>query len=233
MTSTTKTHSPLDSSAWRVDDGDSSDGRSRRAQAQRESRRAHILDTALQVFAQHGYHQCRVSDIIEAAGIARGTFYLYFESKNAIFLELLDGLLAHLRRNVVGVDTDAGAAPVEQQLLATVGRLLRTVASNRLLTTIIIREAVGLDEEVDRKLQEFYENLRTFIAEALTEGQRLGVIRALDTSMVAACVLGSIKSMLELYVMDPQLEVDVDRVGRAILDYNLYGLLNHAGTEPS
>ena len=69
---------------------DTIDARTKRAEAMRESRRAHILHTALEVFATNGYHQTRVSDIIEAAGIARGTFYLYFESKSAIFLELLE-----------------------------------------------------------------------------------------------------------------------------------------------
>ncbi len=41
------------------------------------------------MFAAKGYHGTRISDIIDAAGIARGTFYLYFESKSAIFLELI------------------------------------------------------------------------------------------------------------------------------------------------
>ena len=69
------------------------DGRILRANARREHRRALILDSAVETFSTKGYHQTRVADIIKSAGIARGTFYLYFESKNAIFLELLEGLL--------------------------------------------------------------------------------------------------------------------------------------------
>ena len=61
------------------------DGRVARASVLRKTRRADILEVALSVFASNGYHQTRVSDIIQAAGIARGTFYLYFESKSAIF----------------------------------------------------------------------------------------------------------------------------------------------------
>ena len=203
------------------------DGRTKRAEAQRESRRAHILWTALEVFAKNGYHQTRVSDILDAAGIARGTFYLYFESKSAIFLELLDSLLTQLRDTVVGVETGPDAPPVKDQLLATVTNVVRVVEDHQLLAQIILREAVGLDEDVDQKLNEFYGNLRRFISESLQNGQRMGIVRPdLDTDIVAACILGSIKYILEQYVMHSQDEpFDAHRVGRAVLDYNLRGVL--------
>jgi AcrR family transcriptional regulator len=203
------------------------DARTLRAEAKRESRRAHILHTALEVFANNGYHQTRVSDIIEAAGIARGTFYLYFESKSAIFLELLDHLLVQLRETVVGVETGPGAPPVKDQLLLTVTHVVRVVEDHQLLAQIILREAVGLDQDVDHKLTEFYGNLQRFIAESLENGQRMGIVRAdVDTDIVASCILGSIKYILEQHVMaSPDETVDVHRVGRAILEYNLRGVL--------
>lgn len=203
------------------------DGRTKRAEAQRESRRAHILRTALEVFAQNGYHQTRISDIIEAAGIARGTFYIYFESKSAIFLELLDTLLVQLRDTVVGVETGPSAPPVRDQLLATVTNVVRVVEDHQLLAQIILREAVGLDQDVDQKLTEFYGSLRAFISESLKNGQRMGIVRAdVDTDIVASCILGSIKYILEQHVMIATEEpFDVHRVGRAVLEYNLRGVL--------
>lgn len=205
----------------------STDGRSLRAHAKREIRRAEILRTALRVFARKGYHQTRVSDIIQAAGVARGTFYLYFESKNAIFLELLDKLLSQLGDAIVGVDPTApDAPPVEEQLWVTVKQLLDTVVSNRLLTTIVIREAVGLDEEVDQKLHEFYANLLTYIRAALEEGKRIGIVREVDTEVVSMCVLGTIKQFMEQLVMaEGDAVVDVDRMAYAVLDFNLRGVL--------
>ncbi|MCI0356492.1 MAG: TetR/AcrR family transcriptional regulator, partial [Acidobacteria bacterium] len=61
--------------------------------AVRTDRRAQILRAAKQVFSQKGFHTASVSDIIERAGIARGTFYLYFESKRDVFDKLLEDLL--------------------------------------------------------------------------------------------------------------------------------------------
>lgn len=202
------------------------DRRVQRAHLQRENRRAEILDTALQVFARKGYHQTRVSDVIEEAGIGRGTFYLYFESKSAIFLELLDRLLARLRDSVVGVEKSAHAPPVETQLRGTVRRVVDTIVRNRLLTTIIIREAVGLDAEVDRKLREFYGSLIDYIRQALDEGRRMEVVRDVDTRMVAICILGAFKQLMEEHVMRGEdTASDVDRMAQAVLDFHLHGLL--------
>lgn len=201
------------------------DGRTRRAEARRESRRAEILEAALRTFGDKGFHQTTVADIIEAAGIARGTFYLYFEGKSAIFVELLDRLLDELRGSIVGVDRDADAPPLAVQLDAIVHRVLRTVADNRLLSTIIIREAVGLGEEVDLRLRLFYQKLLRYIRMALDEGRRLGLLRPIDTEVAAICVLGSVKQLMEQYVMAEDDEFDVDRAAMGVLDFNLRGLL--------
>ena len=88
------------------------DGRVLRANARREHRRALILRAAVETFSARGYHRTRIADIIKSAGIARGTFYLYFDSKNAIFLELLDTLLDEFLSGIEGVETGPGAPPV-------------------------------------------------------------------------------------------------------------------------
>jgi AcrR family transcriptional regulator len=202
------------------------DGRSRRANDRRENRRAEILRGALDVFGHKGYHQTSVADIIEAAGIARGTFYLYFDGKSAVFLELLDSVLAELNASIIGVETGAGSPPIQLQLVTTVRRILDAVVKNRLLANIVVREAVGLDAEVERRLRAFYAALLRYIEESLAEGRRLGVIRELDQEIAAMCVLGTIKQFVEqVVVAGEDATFDVDRMALAVLDFNLRGLL--------
>src|SRR5689334_2862262 len=95
------------------------DGRVSRAQKQREARRNGVLAAARQVFSQRGYHDTSIDDLILAAGIARGTFYLYFESKRAIFDELLDELFLLLAGTVQRIDVSPGAPPPVTQMDAT------------------------------------------------------------------------------------------------------------------
>lgn len=203
------------------------DGRTERATRKRQDRRKAILNAARRVFADKGFHGTHVSDIIEAANIARGTFYLYFESKNAIFLELLEGLIAEVRESIVGVDTKEGAPPVQLQLAHTLRRVLATVVENRDLTRILVREAVGLGDDVDARLNTFYGNLLEYIRQALDNGQTMGILREqMDTHLASLCVLGTIKSFMEQLVMDEdRIGDDLDRMVVAVLDFNLRGLL--------
>jgi AcrR family transcriptional regulator len=214
---------PLRSRPGRAD-GDE-DGRTARAAAMRESRRRGVLDASLRVFGEKGYHATRISDLIEAAGIARGTFYLYFESKNAIFHELLDELLGRIQSSVDGVDTGEGAQPLAVQLLVIVRRVLATFHEHPGLTRLVLRAAPGLDEEVDRKLEAFYGRLHAWLAESLTNAQRLGLVRELDVDVVAWSILGSVKQLVERALETPGSDADLDRMTRALLDLHLSGLL--------
>ena len=51
----------------------------------RTKRRAQLVACAREVFAERGYHKASIDDVIRAAGVARGTFYNYFDSKRAVF----------------------------------------------------------------------------------------------------------------------------------------------------
>ena len=133
-----------------------------------------------------------------------------------------------LRAAIVGVERGPDAPPVELQLASTVQRLLRTVVGNRLLTTFLVREAVGLDEEIDARLKTFYEDLLKYIREALDEGQRMGFLRTMDTEVGAFCILGTIKQFMEQVVMHDRdvPKEDIDRLAIAVLDFNLRGILS-------
>ena len=102
------------------------DGRVSRAQKAREVRRAAVLQAARRVFYEKGYSGASIDDIIEAADIARGTFYLYFESKRAIFDELLEELFVTLQSKVSRIDVTPGAPPPVEQMDATVDKVFAT-----------------------------------------------------------------------------------------------------------
>lgn len=194
--------------------------RSKRA----EERRAQILDRALVVFAERGYHGASVSHIVKAAGVARGTFYLYFDSKEAVFRDLLDALLDTFRNSVRGMDIGPSAAPMEEQLEGILVRMLRTAESNRALTRIIFREAVGLDETVDARLQTFDDALHGWLVAALTLGEGLQLVRASDKDVAATCIMGATRQVIDRYVVSSEAPFDAEAIARAVVRFSLDGL---------
>ncbi len=200
------------------------DGRVSRARRLRESRRAAVLVVARRIFSQKGYHDTSINQIIEAAAIARGTFYLYFESKRAIFDELLGDLFKTLQAQVRRIEVGAGAPAPIDQMHATVDRVLKTLLDNREMARILLREAVGLDSDFDRKLADFYGRIEAMLVGALDTGRQLGVVRPCDPNVVARCILGSIKEVVQwAYVEQDPMKIDLQQVGREMITHTLRG----------
>src|SRR2546430_2036701 len=62
--------------------------------------RAQLLDAAEKVFGKKGFERASIAELTQAAGVALGTFYVYFPDKTSIFVELIDELGARLRRSI-------------------------------------------------------------------------------------------------------------------------------------
>jgi AcrR family transcriptional regulator len=188
-------------------------------------RRAEVLHAARRAFSERGYHACSVSDIIEEAGVARGTFYLYFANKRAVFGELLDGMLGQITSSVQRIRTGPGEAPPVDQMLGNVRRIVDVLDRNRDLTLILLREAGGLDADFDQRLRTFYQRISGIIDGALRLGQKMGLVRSCDTRVVSYCILGSLKEVVHHVLGDVGVRIsDPDRLAREILEYNLRGV---------
>ncbi|MCB9765198.1 MAG: TetR/AcrR family transcriptional regulator [Alphaproteobacteria bacterium] len=154
-----------------------------------EDRRSQLLDSARQVFAEKGYHRASVADIIREAGVARGTFYNYFESKRAVFQAVLEGIMDDIWSVVVPIDV---GQPIEAQVRLNIARIVEAVvdpAASRLLLT----EAVGIDAEGDAAVRDFYARATDRVQLALVRGQRMGVVADGDMRLVARCLMGLVK----------------------------------------
>ena len=189
----------------------------------RAERRAHLLDCALKVFAERGYHAATIADIIRKAGVARGTFYLYFEIKRVVFDQLLNDLFAALASRVRRIDPSRGPSGVVAQMESNVDDVLGYLLENRPMLRVLLAEAVGLDPGFDQKLVEFYGRLITLIEEALRQGLRMKLLRKMDIQVTALCVLGSIKEVLYQVAMGSQLP-ERPMIVDGILRYNVRAL---------
>ena len=130
-----------------------------------------------------------MSHIIEEAGVARGTFYNYFESKRAVFQEVLQELMFEVASAARPIDLHQPIAP---QVHDNVANVVRAACAPD-VARILLAEAVGIDPEGDAVLAHFYAQGLARIEAALALGQQFGVVRPLDPALLAACVLGMVK----------------------------------------
>jgi AcrR family transcriptional regulator len=156
-------------------------------------RRQQILSVAREVFARRGYHAAKIDDIVAAAGVARGTFYLYFQDKRTIFEEIVDRMIARVGMAIVRVDIKGN---VPEQLKENITRIVRVLLEDRSTTKILLSDALGVDPAFDRKLVSFYDEMSSLMEHSLAEGQQLGIIREGDVRLMAWLAMGSLKEAM-------------------------------------
>jgi AcrR family transcriptional regulator len=156
-------------------------------------RRQQILSVARDVFARRGYHAAKIDDIVAAAGVARGTFYLYFQDKRTIFEEIVDRMIARVGMAIVRVDIKDN---VPEQLKENIRRIVRVLLEDRSTTKILLSDALGVDPAFDRKLVSFYDEMSSLMEHSLAEGQQLGIIREGDVRLMAWLAMGSLKEAM-------------------------------------
>lgn len=154
-----------------------------------DERRQAILEAARRVFASRGYHRAGVADVCEEIGVARGTFYRYFDGKRELFQAVLAEVMAEVVAGVRPIDV---AAPIPDQIRANVDRLVRAITAED-VCRVLFAEAQGIDDEGDEALRGFYGAALDRIERALRTGQALGVVRAGDVHLRARVVLGMLK----------------------------------------
>ena len=79
---------------------------SERRRPSQDERRAAILAAALDVFAENGFAAARLDDVAQKAGVAKGTLYLYFPDKEALFEALLQGLVSPVLERIQALSAD-------------------------------------------------------------------------------------------------------------------------------
>ena len=183
---------------------------------QKSERRRQILEAAKRVFAEAGYHGASINAIIERAQIARGTFYLYFESKAAVFDSILDEAMRELRGRLHRIDVETPGAPAPQvQLREQVTGTLDYIIRDRALATLLLSAGHTPDAEAAERLAQFFGEVRDLLERAMESGMEIGLLRTVHPQLAAAAMLGMFRGVVEQLVTQtevPPLETVVAEV---------------------
>ena len=147
----------------------------RRRQA--EARRVQFIDTALEVFAAHGFDGTSVKDLAQAAGATQGLLYHYFPSKEALLEAALERhyFLPELRR-ITAFDRNRPAADV---LLELAQGFAHVLDEHRAVVQLMLREAPS-NPTVRQRLDRGREEGVRLVADYLTSRVEAGELRPHD-----------------------------------------------------
>jgi AcrR family transcriptional regulator len=184
-------------------------------------RRVQLLDTAVRLFAEQGYHGTTVGDICDSLGVGKGVFYWYFPSKEALFSELLQDSLLALRRaqEVAIAATRDPIERIERGIRASI-EFYRNDPSLLEVIRIAARydEFVGL---VERGQQIVVADTANHIKEGMAKDE----IRHGDPELMAHGILGAIFHFVEVYLGPDAGSVERPELADEAVAFCLQGLL--------
>ncbi len=165
-----------------------------------------ILDAAIQVFAEKGYHNARMDDIVEAAESSKGSVYFHFSSKEQIFLAILDLFARRLERGIQeAIQAQSGGVP---KLDAALQACLEVFSKYGGLAKIFLVQAAGLGSTVETKRLEITAHFSRLIQGYLEQAIQEGELAPVDTEITAAAWVGAIYEVVIRWMLTgrPDLE---------------------------
>lgn len=185
-------------------------------------KREAILRAAIETFARSGYFNSKVADIARAAGVADGTVYLYFKSKEEILHSIFDrgvaAAIAECRAQIEDTNDP-------REKLRTIARVhLEQLGADRDLAVVFQVELRGSTKFMEEFSAAGFSEYLQLIREAFEEGQRAGLFRAeLNAKIVAKIMFGALDEMATNWILsgrryklapmvDPVLDIFFDGV---------------------
>ena len=188
-------------------------------------KRQMILLAAAEIFSNKGYHNAKIEDIAQQAGVGKGTVYEYFPSKEQLFRDTLkegaNALAEVIQEQIEKETTTRGKLIAFARKNMEIGRKYRVLSKITMMVTSI------MDESFREWLIGMHKSWLETIEKIVRDGIKTGQIKPLDVTCFANVFSGGIG-----IIASPLLEVDIDpqneeRMAAEIVDYFLNGVACH------
>ncbi|ABO67961.1 MULTISPECIES: TetR/AcrR family transcriptional regulator [Geobacillus] len=162
-----------------------------------------IIDAAVVVIAEHGYHQAQVSKIAKQAGVADGTIYLYFKNKEdiliSLFQEKMGSFIEKIEQEIEGI-----SSPLEK-LYVLVRTHFSALADDPHMAVVTQLELRQSNKELRQRINEVLKGYLRLIDSIIIEGMEKGEFRNdLDVRLTRQMIFGTIDETVTTWVMNEQ-----------------------------
>ncbi|MCO4849810.1 fatty acid metabolism transcriptional regulator FadR [Bacillus vallismortis] len=183
-----------------------------------------IIDAAVEVIAENGYHQSQVSKIAKQAGVADGTIYLYFKNKEDILISLFKEKMGQfIERMEEGIKEKKTA---KEKLALVISKHFTLLADDHNLAIVTQLELRQSNLELRQKINEILKGYLNILDGILTEGIQSGELKkGLDVRLARQMIFGTIDETVTTWVMNDQ-KYDLAALSDSVLELLVSGIHN-------
>lgn len=186
----------------------------------KDRKRQEITKAAIRIFSEKGYHQVKIRDITASLGISTGTFYIYFEDKRELFVDVVDTVI----RTIVGDATEAirQEKDIIRRLLIRGKVFYDNYSKYNEILSQLRAEMVGEDGWPREKIKKAYHALTQPVIRDIQKGIASGIFRKVDPDLTAYALTGLIQIMCLRTIIGT--EYSFENIMDFVLEFIMNGL---------
>lgn len=193
-------------------------------------RREQILTIAVQLFAQYGYHKTKISDIVREAGVAQGTFYWYFPSKEAIALEIIQTGRKHLLKVVAqGYRKETGTVQDAVNSSEKLFKDLFTFAAEHKNLIRLLLKGVETEDSVNTVIKETWIKVEQSFQNNIKRAMELEILPEKDSALQSAFLISLLQGTLARWLFRPDhvtmAAEPPSELAKELVNFEFFGLL--------
>jgi AcrR family transcriptional regulator len=186
--------------------------------------RQRIVERALELFSERGYHRTHVSHITDSLRISKATFYLYFKDKHELFIAVFDHLIQVLTRTE---ETIANESDIIIRMRERARAYFSFYKRYHKVFDIIRAESIGQEGKPELGIQAIYRKILDPVAKDIqrARGEGLMADASLDSELASYMLVGSLDFICYRLLMDDKYSLDeiLDNLGRSQLSAMIIG----------
>lgn len=160
----------------------------------KEDKRELIREAAIRTFSEKGFHQTRAEEIAQAAGVAVGTIYNYFKSKEEVLLDIFATEFEEWKRFYE--ELRRSGLPVVEQVREILQERFRLLRERRELMQVLLRERFKPDKGLKARLTKLYREIVGYVEDIIRRGVEEGWIRECDPKVIAHAIFGAVEAVI-------------------------------------
>ncbi len=185
--------------------------------------KAHILATALAVFAEKGFAKASMNDVVRASGLSKGGVYWHFKSKDELIAAIFDHFFVEQLTLLDGMLAGDGTAVTKLiQLAAMTGQSVAAMAS-QFPTPMEFYALASREAGLQTLLQSHFQNYESKIAALVAQGSANGEFRAVDSHATAKTIIALFEGVLLIWAIAPEM-IDLETQVATAVQLLLQGL---------
>lgn len=162
-----------------------------------------IIDAAVIVIAENGYHQAQVSKIAKQAGVADGTIYLYFKNKEDILISMFQEKLGVFISNID--EEMARVTSAKDKMLVLISKHFEILFEDKHLAIVTQLELRQSNKEIRHKINDVLKGYLKLVDSILVTGVEQGEFHQdIDIRLARHMVFGTLDEIVTTWVMNEQ-----------------------------